>query len=124
MSLFRAIVTLGALLDCVLSAIGAIEILGNELPQVLASIALAIMITGILAGTRYFFSATDSSRFFARGLWGVALVFDYYTSYHGLREWVVGSSVGAEQVFILSGLCVLLVSSPMLLSLAVSKRHS
>jgi hypothetical protein len=103
--------------DGFMTVYGTIQILGDGPIQVVASVLFSALILGIVLNTRRILRRLDGfigaiTKFF----WFIAVCYDFYTSWTGNADLIVGRADDTRETLVLIGLTLLVIASPILLS--------
>jgi len=128
MKLYLLIVlTLAAIWDGFATVYGTLQVLGDGLPQIVASFLFSALIMGFVLNTARIMRWARSGEFVAlitTFFWFIALGYDFYTSWLGNADFIIQNSGDSTETVILVGLTALVVASPILLSLMWERRAS
>jgi hypothetical protein len=119
------VVAVGTLWDAFTTIYGATVILGDGLiPALAALIFTALMLGFLLATMRIFRWQGGFSGVLMKFFWAVALAYDFYASWVGNNDLIVGqdSTPTSAQSFMIVGFTLLVISSPALLSVLWDRR--
>jgi hypothetical protein len=117
------VVAIGTLWDAFTTIYGTILILGNgPIPALAALIFTALMLGFLLATMRIFRWQGGFSGVLLKFFWFVALAYDFYSSWVGNNDLIVGESSTPAQSFVIIGFTLLVISSPVLLSILWDRR--
>jgi hypothetical protein len=119
------VVAIGTLWDAFTTIYGSTLILGNGLaPALAALIFTALMLGFLLATMRIFRWQGGFSGVLLKFFWFVALAYDFYASWVGNRDLIVGQNnvPTSAQSFMIVGFTLLVISSPVLLSILWDRR--
>jgi hypothetical protein len=111
------VLVMAAIWDGFTTFYGTIQILGDGPLQIVASVLFSALILGIVLNTRRILERLNGfigviTKFF----WFVALSYDFYTSWTGNADLIVGRSGETAETLVLLGLTLLVIASPILLS--------
>jgi len=124
LNILTLIFGISSLWDGFTTVFGTISIFNNDgLPQIVASLLLAAIILGLLYNSSNIYNYDDDIIGVSlKLLWILAFLYDLTTSYMGNSSFLI-TNVNPSQIqkFVLLGLTFFVSSSPILLSLMISK---
>lgn len=116
-TLLMVVLAIASLWDAFMTIYGTITILGNGPLQIAASLLFSALVFTILLNTKRIMMALGGFMGgMAKFFWFIAIGYDFFTSWVGNSQLIVGDRRNAAQTLILIGLTLLVVSSPILLS--------
>jgi hypothetical protein len=117
------IVGIGSLWDAFTTVYGTILILGGgPIPALAALVFTALVLGFLLATMRIFRWQSGFAGFLLKFFWFVALCYDFYSSWVGNTNLIVGETSTPAQTFLIIGFTLLVISSPILLSILWDRR--
>jgi hypothetical protein len=116
-TLLLVVLAVASLWDAFMTIYGTVTILGSGPLQIAASLLFCALVLTLLLNTKRIMRSLSGlmgnmTKFF----WFVAIVYDFFTSWVGNSQLIIGDKRNAGQTVILIGLTLLVVSSPILLS--------
>lgn len=123
-TLLSVILAIASVWAAVAAALGSIAILGTGAIPIIAALLFTALVFAFLLATRRIAQWQGSfPDVLLKFFWFVALGYGLYTTWVGNRNLIVGAGrPTAAQAFILIGLTLLLVSSPIVLSWLWARR--
>jgi len=98
-------------------AYGSFTILEPGVISVLATLLFTALIIGFLVATWWIFQwQTTFTGVVLKVIWFFALIFGFYTAWVGNKNLIAGDGSTAGQTFLLIGLTVMVIGSPIVLS--------
>lgn len=101
--------------DTFTTIVGTTEIIGSANMQIFIAVIFAIMIAGLLIFTIPIWknSKDDFIATGAKGLWLLALLYDFYTSFMANRDFIIqGFDANVHQLVITVGITIFVTSAP------------
>lgn len=114
------VLTVAALWDGLTTIYGTVQVLGDGSFQLVASVLFSALIMGFVLNTTRIMRWSKSQGFLGMltgFFWFIALCYDFYTSWLGNADLLVGKSGRPAEIIILIGLTLLVIASPILLSM-------
>jgi hypothetical protein len=97
---------------------GTIQTIGIGIFQIIAALIFgALILCSLLFTERIFKWQSDLTGAILRLFWFIAVCYDFYTSWLGNRDFIVGYSSSNPKLIVLIGLTFLVSGSPIVLSL-------
>jgi hypothetical protein len=122
-TLLLVVLAVASLWDAFMTIYGTITILGNGPLQIAASLLFSALVLTLLLNTKRIMMVLGGFMgSMAKFFWFIAIGYDFFTSWVGNSQLIVGDRRNAAQTLILVGLTLLVVSSPILLSELWEKR--
>jgi hypothetical protein len=116
-TLLLVVLAVASVWDVFMTIYGTVTILGSGPLQIAASLLFSALVLTLLLNTKRIMRSLSGlmgglTKFF----WFIAIVYDFFTSWVGNSQLIIGNERNAGQTVILIGLTLLVVSSPILLS--------
>jgi hypothetical protein len=110
------LLTLAAIWDAFTTGYGTLQILGTTFLQIVVAILFSALVFAFNLATKRIMQWREGFvSWFAKFVWLVAIVFDFYTSWVAHSDLVISGDRTGAATFMLFGLTLLVTAAPMLL---------
>lgn len=110
------LLALAAVWDAFTTGYGTIQILGTNFLQIIVAILFSALVFAFNLGTKRIMQWQEGFvSWFAKFVWLVAIVFDFFTSWVANSDLIIGGDRSGAETFMLFGLTLLVTAAPMLL---------